>query len=179
MTIFLYFINIIATLRKGIIHMNYYNEIKNELINNEVYKKVKDYSKYRNDLNTYYNVGKLLSEAGKHYGEGIIKKYSVRLTNELGKGYTETNLKYFRQFYIFQKVTQCVTNWKGKIELPHIPQVCCSKTVSIFNRQAFGKFRNLRLPVFGLAPPSLLLLDDKPTDFPVLQHHGGVRRNGH
>ena len=25
--------------------MNYYNEIKNELINNEVYKKVKDYSK--------------------------------------------------------------------------------------------------------------------------------------
>ena len=47
--------------------MNYYNEIKNELINNEVYKKVKDYSKNRNDLNTYYNVGKLLSEAGKHY----------------------------------------------------------------------------------------------------------------
>lgn len=71
MTIFLYFINIIATLRKGIIHMNYYNEIKNELINNEVYKKAKDYSKNRNDLNTYYNVGKLLSEAGKHYGEGI------------------------------------------------------------------------------------------------------------
>ena len=31
--------------------MNYYNEIKNELINNEVYKKVKDYSKNRNDLN--------------------------------------------------------------------------------------------------------------------------------
>ncbi len=58
--------------------MNYYNEIKNELINNEVYKKVKDYSKNRNDLMTYYNVGKLLSEAGKHYGEGIIKKYSVR-----------------------------------------------------------------------------------------------------
>lgn len=58
--------------------MNYYNEIKNELINNEVYKKAKDYSKNRNDLNTYYNVGKLLSEAGKHYGEGTIKKYSVR-----------------------------------------------------------------------------------------------------
>ena len=30
--------------------MNYYNEIKNELINNEVYKKVKDYSKNRNDI---------------------------------------------------------------------------------------------------------------------------------
>ncbi len=79
--------------------MNYYNEIKQELINNEVYKKVKDISKNRSDLTTYYNVGKLLSEAGKHYGEGIIKKYSVRLTSELGKGYTPTRLRYFRRFY--------------------------------------------------------------------------------
>ena len=37
-----------------------YNEIKNKLIDNEVYKRVKDYSKNRNDLNTYYEVGKLL-----------------------------------------------------------------------------------------------------------------------
>ena len=83
--------------------MNYYNEIKNELINNEINKKVKNYSINKSDLNTYYNVGKILSEAGKHYGEGIIKEYSRRLTNELGKGYTETNLKYFRQFYAFLK----------------------------------------------------------------------------
>ena len=83
--------------------MNYYNEIKQELVNNEVYKKVKDYSKNRSDLRTYYNVGKLLSEAGKHYGEGIIKKYSVRLTSELGKGYSVTNLKYMRQFYLLLK----------------------------------------------------------------------------
>ncbi len=81
--------------------MNYYNEIKNELINNEVYKKVKDYSKNRSDLKTYYNVGKLLSEAGKHYGESIIKKYSYKLTSELGKGYTTTNLRYMKQFYLF------------------------------------------------------------------------------
>ncbi len=83
--------------------MNYYNEIKNEIINNEITKRVKEFSKNRSDLNTYYKVGKLLSEAGKHYGEGIIKEYSKRLTQELGKGYTETNLKYFRQFYIFLK----------------------------------------------------------------------------
>ena len=83
--------------------MDYYTEIKKQLINNEVYKKVKDYSKNRNDLSTYYNVGKLLSEAGKKYGESIIKKYSINLTRELGKGYTQTNLKYMRQFYIFSK----------------------------------------------------------------------------
>ena len=80
--------------------MNYYENIKEELINNEVYKKVKDYSKNRSDLKTYYNVGKMLSEAGKHYGEGIIKEYSKKLTNELGKGYTLSSLKRFRQFYI-------------------------------------------------------------------------------
>ena len=79
--------------------MNYYNEIKNELINNEITKKVKDYSKNRSDLTTYYNVGKLLSEAGKHYGEGIIKEYSKKLTNDLGKGYTTSGLKRMRQFY--------------------------------------------------------------------------------
>ena len=56
--------------------MNYYNEIKQQLINNEIYKRVKDYSKNKNDLTTYYNVGKMLAEAGKHYGEGIIKEYS-------------------------------------------------------------------------------------------------------
>ena len=84
--------------------MNYYNEIKNELINNEITKKVKDYSKNRSDLSTYYNVGKLLSEAGKHYGEGIIKEYSKRLTDELGRGYTITRLKYMRRYYeVFEK----------------------------------------------------------------------------
>ena len=81
--------------------MNYYNEIKNELINNEITKRVKDYSKNKSDLTTYYNVGKLLSEAGKHYGEGVIKEYSERLTNEFGKNYSETTLKYYRLFYNF------------------------------------------------------------------------------
>ena len=80
--------------------MNYYNEIKAELINNEITKRVKDYSKNRSDLNTYYNVGKLLSEADKHYGEGIIKEYSKRLTNEFGTKFGITLLKRIRQFYI-------------------------------------------------------------------------------
>lgn len=83
--------------------MDYYNKIKDELVNNETYKIVKDYSKNRNDLKTYYNVGKLLNDAGKHYGEGIIKKYSDKLTNELGKKFNETTLKRIRQFYSLVK----------------------------------------------------------------------------
>ena len=54
-------------------NMNYYDEMKNALIDNEIHRKVKSYSINRSDLDTYYNVGKMLSEAGKHYGEGIIK----------------------------------------------------------------------------------------------------------
>lgn len=85
--------------------MNYYEEIKKELVNNEVYKRIKDYSKNKSDLSTYYNVGKLLIEAQggekrAKYGNGLIKEYSKKLTEELGKGYTITNLKYMRQFYL-------------------------------------------------------------------------------
>ena len=83
--------------------MNYYEKIKSELINNEVYKRVKDYSKNKSDLNTYYKVGKLLNDAGKSYGEGIIKKYSDMLTKELGKGYGLSNLKNMRKFYNIAK----------------------------------------------------------------------------
>lgn len=85
--------------------MNYYNEIKNEQINNEVYKRVKDYSKNKNELSTYYNVGKLLIEAqgGEErtkYGDGLIKEYSKKLSEELGEKYNITTLKRMRQFYL-------------------------------------------------------------------------------
>ena len=84
--------------------INYYKEIKQELVNNEITKRVKDYSKNRSDLNTYYNVGKLLLEAGKHYGEGIIKEYSKRLTLELGKKYSARYLFDMKKLYLFSKV---------------------------------------------------------------------------
>ena len=99
--------------------MNYYNEIKTELINNEITKRVKDYSKNRSDLNTYYNVGKLLSEAGKHYGEGIIKEYSKRLKDDIGKKYSLTTLKYMRMFYEYGKSQPIADqlSWSHYIEL--------------------------------------------------------------
>ena len=95
MTNNLYMLNFLK--RRYII--NYYNEIKNEIINNEINRKVKTYSINRSDLNTYYNIGKLLLDAGKHYGEGIINNYSKRLTKEFGKGYGISNLKRMRKFY--------------------------------------------------------------------------------
>ena len=100
--------------------MNYYNEIKTEILNNEITKKVKDYSKNKSDLTTYYNVGKLLSEAGKHYGEGIIKEYSDKLTKEFGKGYSQRNLRNMRQFYCVSTKWQtlsAILSWSIYCEL--------------------------------------------------------------
>ena len=62
--------------------MNYYIEIKNKLINNEVYCRVKDYSKERNTIITYFEIGKLLNEAGGKYGDHVIDEYSNKLVLE-------------------------------------------------------------------------------------------------
>lgn len=84
--------------------MNYYEEIKNELMNNEFNKQVKDYSKNKYELQRYYNVGKLLLEAGNQYGESIIKEYSKKLIAELGKKYSVRYLYDIRKLYLFSKV---------------------------------------------------------------------------
>ena len=99
--------------------MNYYDEIKKELLNNEITKKVKNYSINKSDLTTYYNIGKLLKEAGKHYGEGIIKEYSKRLKDDIGKKYSVTTLKYMRMFYEYGKSQPIADqlSWSHYIEL--------------------------------------------------------------
>ena len=79
--------------------MNYYNEIKEKLIKSEIYDRAKDYSKDRNKVNVYYEIGKLLSKAGKEYGKNIIKKYSEKLVIEVGKKYNERTLYGMRKFY--------------------------------------------------------------------------------
>ena len=102
--------------------MNYYDEIKEKLLKNEIYAKVKDYSKERNKVLTYYEVGKLLYEAGNKYGEGIIKKYPERLVIEVGKKYNKRTLFRMRQFYNMieiQKVSPVATQltWSHYCEL--------------------------------------------------------------
>lgn len=106
--------------------MNYYEDIKKELINNEINRKVKTHSINKSDLTTYYNVGKTLSEAGKCYGESIIKEYSKKLINELGKGYGVTSLKRFRQFYLMAEKGAPLAHlltWSHYVELLTIKDI--------------------------------------------------------
>ena len=102
--------------------MNYYNEIKENLIKCDIYDQVKDYSKNRNRVITYYETGRILKEAGKEYGKNIIKQYSERLMIEVGKKYNERTLYRMRKFYeVFsnEKLTPMVSklSWSHYIIL--------------------------------------------------------------
>ena len=83
--------------------MNYYEEIKNKIIDNETYERVKDYSKERHRVIIYYEIGKLLNEAGGKYGANIIKQYSKKLVIEVGTKCNERTLRRMRQLYLLFK----------------------------------------------------------------------------
>ena len=90
------------------ISINYYKQIKQELLNYETTKKVKEYSINRSELETKYNVGKMLIEAQggekrAKYGNGLIKEYVIKLKKESGLNYSERSLREMRQFYIFSQ----------------------------------------------------------------------------
>lgn len=102
--------------------MNYYKEIKNKLIDDEIYSRVKDYSKEKHTLLTYYEVGKLLLEAGTKYGNDIIGNYSEKLSIEVDKKYNSRTLRRMRQLYQFfekQKWSPLGT----KLSISHIRQL--------------------------------------------------------
>ena len=62
------------------------------MIDNEVYLRVKDYSKERHKVIIYFEIGKLLNEAGDKYGDNIIDEYSKKLVIEVGKKYNRRTL---------------------------------------------------------------------------------------
>ena len=80
-----------------------YNEIKTFIENarTQAYKAVNFAM-----VQAYWNIGRLIveqeqkGEAKSKYGQALIKELSKRLTHDFGKGFTVTNLKYMRQFYL-------------------------------------------------------------------------------
>ncbi len=132
--------------------MNYYNEIKETLIKNEIYKKVKDYSKNKSDLNAYYEVGRLIveaqgGEARAKYGNRLIKEYSEKLTKELGKGYTERNLRNMRMFYIKFKKWHAVrteltwTHYRVLLSLNDSKAIEYYMNVAVFQNLSYRELR--------------------------------------
>ena len=91
--------------------MNYYNEIKNKLIDNEIYSKVKDYSKERHKVITYFEIGRLLTEAGGKYGNNVIDEYSQKLVVKVGKKYNRRTLYRMKQLYNIFSNEKVSTIW--------------------------------------------------------------------
>ena len=104
---------------------NVYKEIKNELVQSVIDKRVDTYFVNKNELTHYYNVGKKIievqgGEEKARYGDGLIRKISEKLTNELGKGYSVQNLKNMRRFYLyFQKRYPLGVQFSDKINWSH------------------------------------------------------------
>ena len=115
--------------------MNYYNELKNKLIDNEIYTKVKDYSKEKHNLITHYEVGKILSKVENKYGENIINKYSKKLVIEVDKKYNPRTLRRMKQLYQFfekQKWSPVGT----KLSISHIRQLFSLTNINEINYYA-------------------------------------------
>ena len=113
--------------------MNYYNEIKSILVDNAIGRKIREYKSNQKDLESYYNVGKLLVEAqgGEErakYGNGLIKEYSKRLTSELGKGYSVRSLTDMRTFYSFCQKRQSLI---AEFKFQNISWTCITKLLKL------------------------------------------------
>ena len=87
----------------------YYQEIEHLVKSNEINKRVRKLEENHSLVETYWQIGKLIFEdqggsKRAKYGNELIKKWSVKLTELYGKGYNASNLRKFRQFYLsFEK----------------------------------------------------------------------------
>ena len=140
----------------------YYEKIKNNLIDDEIYSKIKDYSKERHKVITYFEIGRLLTEAGGKYGDNIIEEYSKKLVIEVGKKYNRRTLFRMKQFYNMfsdEKVSLVATQltWSHYTELLSIKDsnklsyyINVTKNNNLSKRELREKIKNKeyeRLPI--------------------------------
>lgn len=88
--------------------MNYLENIENFIQDNISEIRYSEYKVNNTLVNNYYNIGKLLVEAKDEkfdYGEEVLKKWAIYLSNKYGKGYDYSNLRRFVNYYLrFQKL---------------------------------------------------------------------------
>ena len=121
----------------------YLENIRNEIISGNAKVVAKNYQINNVKLTMNYNIGKELAEAGKHYGEGIVKKYANNLTKEFGKGYKTEELRKMRAFY--ELIQKCgpvdrVLSWSHYVKLLPLKNVEEIKYyISIIKRDNLSK----------------------------------------
>jgi len=101
------------------INLDFYNKIA-ELLKNARSKVVQTVNKTM--VYTYFEIGRTIVEEeqkGKEraeYGKQIIKELSQKLTREFGKGFSTTNLKQMRQFYLTYSKSQTLSDQFEKFD---------------------------------------------------------------
>ena len=99
------------------------NELKTICLEESFYEEVKNimmsarYKVYRSAnsamVEAYWLIGKRIvekqgGETKAKYGDALIKELSIQMTKDFGKGYTVSNLRKFRQFYLFFPIRSAV-----------------------------------------------------------------------
>ena len=110
--------------------MSYYDDIKQKLLDNEIYSRVKDYSKERHKVITYFEIGKILNEVGGKYGDKIIEEYSKKLMSDVGKKYDKSTLFKIRKFYMV---------FSDKKVAPLVPQMTWSHCLILIPMKDINK----------------------------------------
>ena len=93
-----------------------YYQIESKILSHEIYQNIKDYSKAKEKIKTYLEIGELLKSVDTKYGKNVIKDYSKRLTNKFGKKYTPSLLYKIKQFY---NIIEKVPTLSGKLTWSH------------------------------------------------------------
>ncbi len=106
----------------------YYIELKDKALKVEIYDTAKDYAKDKNKVNAYYEMGKLLSKAGREYGKNIINNYSEKLMIDVGKKYNYRTLYRMRKFYELFSDEKLTTLW-SKLSWSHYREVLSLKNI--------------------------------------------------
>ena len=90
---------------------------------------------------TYFEIGRMIVEEeqnGKNraeYGKEILKQLSKVLTKEFGKGYSSTNLKQMRQFYLAYSIGQTVSD-----DFKNISQTSSAKSENAISETSSRNF---------------------------------------
>ena len=92
-------------------------------------------------VQAYWHVGKLIVEAqgGKEraaYGDDLIKRVSVRLTKEFGKGFSARNIRNMRQFYLSYPIWQTLSAKLSWSHYLHLIKVSNPKAREYYTEEA-------------------------------------------
>lgn len=106
---------------------NIFDNIKELVINsrNKVYSAVNTEM-----LNLYWNIGKIIMEIQQgderaSYGDAVLDKLSIKLTNEFGKGFSKRNLERMRKLYLSFPIATTLSSqlsWSHYLELIKIEE---------------------------------------------------------